>query len=364
MLVFCYVANLRFDVILYARVVNGIRKYFYDESNIDLNLKQRIKSLPQSPQLPSYYERSYFVPVVLVFGLMNSLYFLLGYYILAKNYIFYIRREYIFAGILLAGLILHVGIYFLFSRHRELSYLKSNILGVDIDGVLNKHREHFCGLLFEKTGKEIRPEQITIIPVHEHPSLGITRSHEREVFNDPKYWAEMPVVEGAVDNIRKLQNAFKLKIYLFTHRPWPDAERQEEVLRYNQQFRGCIKDPTRMGKEPLRQITIEWLNRSNFVYNKFFFEKGNDYSSDPRGEFRNRFYIARKKKIRFFVEDDYEKAIKLSYICDIVFLYSHPYNERDNSLSEDINKLRENLPSNVVRVKNWDEIYKGIRRFS
>jgi len=116
--------------------------------------------------------------------------------------------------------------------------------------------------------------------------------------------------------------------------------------------------------DPLRQITKEWLEKHNFLCRKLIFEKGNDYSSDPRGKFRNRFYLARKKKIRFFAEDDLEKAVKLSYICDLIFLFSHPYNEPDENLPIDINKLRENLPSNIIKVKNWTEIYQQIRRLS
>lgn len=65
--------------------------------------------------------------------------------------------------------------------------------------------------------------------------------------------------------------------------------------------------------------------------------------------FKNRFYESSKKNIRFFVEDDLRKAIKLSYICDFIFLLDHPYNQERN------------LPNNVFRVKSWEEIYRKIR---
>jgi len=35
-LVMIYIANLRMDAILYARTVNGIRKYFFDNAKTDL----------------------------------------------------------------------------------------------------------------------------------------------------------------------------------------------------------------------------------------------------------------------------------------------------------------------------------------
>jgi hypothetical protein len=179
-----------------------------------------------------------------------------------------------------------------------------------------------------------------------------------------------------------------LKIFIFTCRPWPDVESTEQLIDVLTKFiKKSQQASSRMlllrlftkGKllhkykfikniinwlkeEPLILITKRWLKNHNFKCDKFVFEKGNDYSSDPRGKFRNRFYIGRKKKLRFFVEDDLEKAIKLSYICDVVFLLSHPYNEPNEKLPPEINKLRENFPSNIIRVKNWNEIYQHARR--
>jgi len=361
--VFCYITNLRLDTILYARVVNGIRKYFYDESNIDINQKNRIRVLAQSPELPQYYEKTYFLPVVVVFAIINSLYLSFGCYVFFKNYWSLFIPCFFFIS--------HWGIYFWYARHREHAYLKSNILGVDIDGVLNKHRDIFCSLLLEKTGRKIKPEEITVIPVHELPSLEVTREDEREVFNDPSYWKKMPVIDEAAENLRKLRNIFKLKIYIFTYRPWPDTK--DKIGEYIKEFLDeCensltkyiflflfylispIKKLLKLFKEkPLKQITKEWLKQNKFKYNNFIFEKGNDYSSDPRGRFNNRFYVARKKKIRYFVEDDLEKAIKLSYICDFVFLFDQPYNQTTEKIS-----------ANIIRVKSWNEIYKKIRKLS
>jgi len=375
--VFCYIVNLRLDVVLYARVVNGIRKFFYDEFDEDINLKSRWRTLPQSPQFPPYFERSFFLPVVFVFGIMNSLYFLFGNYVINYAYPNWIG----IATTLYFSL--HFLIYGWYSQHREHEYLKSNILGIDIDGVINKHREHFCNILENNIGKKIKPEKILIIPVHEQSSLKIQREDERKVFNDPKYWTDMPVIENAAEKIRNLRNIYKFKIFIFTYRPWPDIEGKQELIEKIRLFYQSSKGFTlllvllkigirlkfkwlieKLKEEPLKLITKQWLKENGILYDKFIFEKGNDYSSDPRVRFNNRFYISRQKKIRFFVEDDHEKAIKLSYICDVVFLLSHPYNEPNKALSDDINKLRENLSSNIIRVKNWNEIYQHIRRLS
>lgn len=366
--VFLFITSLRMDTLLYARVVNGIRKIFYDEWDKDVNAKLRLRVLPQSPQLPGYFEERFFLPVVFVFAVMNTLY---GGF--ASHILFGAGFWFIYETTLL--FFLHFMFYWSYCNHRETAYLRSNILGIDIDGVLNKHREQFCLLLSQKSGKKLRPNDITVIPVHEDPALGVTREDERQVFNDPKYWANMGLIEEAPDTIRKLSNHFSLKTYIFTYRPWPDTERKEDMIRYRKEFlRHCGRlfslGATLLGwacqgrLDPLRRITEKWLRQNNFSYGRLIFERGNDFSSDPRARFKNRFYLSRKKKIRFFVEDDAEKARKLSYICDVVLLLSQPYNEPNENLPPETNELRENLPSNIIRVKDWMQIYREIRRLS
>jgi hypothetical protein len=60
----------------------------------------------------------------------------------------------------------HFVIYTVIVRHREFEYLRSSAIGVDIDGVLNKHREKFCEMLKAKLGKSIQPDQIKVLPQH------------------------------------------------------------------------------------------------------------------------------------------------------------------------------------------------------
>ncbi|HEX7320180.1 MAG TPA: hypothetical protein VF399_07485 [bacterium] len=388
-LVSIYIINHRFDAILYARTVNGIRKYFYDNSKIDINFKLHMRSLPQCPYIPKYYEPWFFFPVVMVFAIINSLYACAALYIFLnipasndlKSLSFGIGCMIIYVCLWL----IHTLIYEILARRRETKYLKSNILGIDIDGVLNKHREQFCNLLREKTNNiiSIKPEDIHYMPVHKDPNLNVTRDHELAVFNDPQYWKDMPIIEHAYDSIRDLRNKFKLKIYVFTWRGWPEHSNEQELLQYIDIFLGVcnsfsfsrllfkilrilsLKKYIILKKEiPLKQITNEWLKANQIKYDRLIFEKGNDYSSDPRGHFNNRFYLSREKNIRFFVEDDIEKAVKLSYICDVVFLLSHPYNEPLECLPDKEKEMRNNLPSNIIRVQNWKEIYDHIKRIS
>lgn len=442
--VFCYVLNLRLDAILYARAVNGIRKFFYDTSDIDIIYKLSMRTLPQSPSLPHYFEKSYFLPVVFVFLIINTFYANLALYTLST--VFYVNnaidfvyislqvfwgltlvvstiflicrrisipllllliivtctsfiplptisgtywvsqydiyRIMIFFICALILIILHLKIYTLYAHHRETEYLRSNIIGVDIDGVLNEHRKPFCDFLFKKTKKNIAPSDINVYPVHEHPTLNVHEDEARAVFNEPQYWYSMLGDLTASYYLNKLRNMFRLKVHIFTYRAWPDIRRKEKIpsliknfLKYCQCvtlrkviFHLIIHIPVikhllvYFKEEPLKQITTEWLAKNNIKYDKFLFERGNDSTSDPIGEFRNRMFMAKKNKIKFFVEDDVEKAKKLSYICDIVFLVSHPYNEPDDKISHYLNELRRNLPTNIIRVDNWLEIFQHIRR--
>lgn len=372
LLIFCYITNMRLDAILYARVVNSIRKFFYDKSNIRINLKLHIRTLPQSPKLPEYFETAYFFPVVVIFGIINGVYLFLAFYLLHIDTNFSLLA--IFLLSLIFSIFLHLGIYKLYSNYRETKYLILNNVGVDIDGVLNKHRLHFCKLLDKKINKKIDPEEIIIIPVHECPSLDISGEDEIKVFNDPEYWTNMPSVDKASDYIEKIRDNFKIKIYIFSWRPWPFTKNKAELFEYKEKFlKNCknlsiknriLKMLCKFRVDSMKQITKEWLKKNNIYYDKLIIEKRNVYSFNLRGKFKNRFYFAKKFKIKFFIEDDLEKAIKLSYICDVVFLFSQPYNEPNANLPQDINKLRMNFPSNIIRVNNWSEIYEHIKRLS
>ena len=404
-LVTLYIVNLRMDAILYARTVNGIRKHFYDEAKLDVNSKLRMRTLPQTPTLPGYFE-SYFLPVVISFAIFNVVYFFIGISIffaplpkiseissfsaVAKLLSIFPIWIWIVALFFFS---LHLTAYWWIARRRELTYLKSYSVGVDIDGVLSKHREHFCRLLYSLTGKQLNPDAILRIPVHEDPNLGITEDDEKTVFDSQQYWSEMPCAESAALSIRKLRNGLKLKIYIFTYRPFPSEKTRQnkdamkewrdtalrvykdsnfflpKMLNKRKQYgklHTCLEKTIgkvmsiRMGAEKLRIIGIRpidiitkcWLQKNEIEYDAITIERGSEDVADPQGHFRNRFYVSRKKKIRFFVEDDAEKANKLAYICEIVFLIEQPYNKN------------EKLPSNVVRVGSWDELYRQIRKYS
>lgn len=382
--VLLYLVNLRMDALLYARTVNALRKHFYDKSPMELDVKISKRELPQTASQPSYLEWRYFGPVVSAIAIFNTFY-LFG----AAGLITALNVDNVSWLIVLAYslpisvvfLSAHFIAYWCYARHREHAYLRSYILGVDICGVLNEHRPRFCEVLRDTTGKRIDPEDITVVPVHEHPSLGITRKDEIKVFNEPEYWAKMSPTSSSNERLRSMRNAFKLKVILFTHRPWPNTaemgqEEEKQTLNKwkkaaSEYYRRLVENgqisEVKLLKHPLYWLRmkfaitpIEWVTRSwlechRFEFDRLVIEKASDDVAEPQVHLVNRFYISRREKIRFFVEDILEKAIKLAYICDVVFLFDHPYNR---------NPEGKELPSNIVRVKSWEEIYKEIRRLS
>lgn len=388
-----YIINLRFDVILYARTVNAIRKYFYDRGDIDSINILRLRVLPQSPYKPSYFERAYFSPVILTFGFFNSLYAEIPYITFRgfSGNIFdalFLKDNAVELIVFFVALcLLHLIVYYLYARHREYSYLQANGIGVDIDGVLNSHREQFCKFLSEKTGINIQPEQIKTLPVHEDAVLNVSRENEFSVFNDPTYWSSMPAPDDVAPSLQKLRNALQVKVHLFTHRPWPDltgSSHPENTLITDEWHREAARVIDRSDQsygvvrllkkyalgagliQPISVITKCWLRDKDIPYNSLTIERGNENLANPNTKYRNRFNIARKKNIRYFVEDDWEKAVKLAYICDVVFLIDHPYNQqKDDETRTHLNQMvLGQLPNNVIRVSSWSEIYKLVRQMT
>lgn len=373
-----WVIVLRMDGVLYARTVNGIRKYFYNKINKDFERIIKTKVLPHATTKPRYFEPSFFGPVIFCFGIINATYFSFGYTILSfggdiekitKN-IF--TKTPIISFVLF--ILLQILLYYWFVYKREFSYLKSSIIGVDIDGVLNKHREKFCELLKKNTGKDLLPENVTIIPVHENPKLNISREDEKKVFNDPEYWITLSEIDGAIETLNKIKNLFHLKVFIFTYRDWPQSKNEENYIK-NEWKENIRSYYNRLGlnnliqrieildfcifKKNIDKITRLWLFENGIEFPRSFkkhnndvkliIEKGYEEITEPYQMFRNRFYESSKNNIKFFVEDDLRKAIKLSYICDFIFLFDQPYNQEKN------------LPNNVFRVKSWEEIYRKIR---
>jgi len=396
-----HVIGMRMDALLYARTINAIRKYFFDtDKKMDFQDRLSVRVLPQSPRLPPYFEGLFFGPVIIAFALINSFFMalslatigeIIGALDIATLGLNVLLTPPVFFGSFFFFVLHGLGYAFL-TRYREDRYLRSNIIGVDIDGVLNCHRNHFCRILEKTTGKSIDPDQITAIPVRSCDGLDVTEEDEIGVFNTPSYWTEMPSREYAASTLRKLRNGFRLKVHIFTSRPWPylalmnanekkhvketwtraTKEFADQAVKYSKLARPLMIAwqaialfawkilPDRMTGilggsplDPIVRITRLWLLNKGFAYDKILVEKASDNASDPRAHIRNRFHEARTRQIRYFVEDDPIKAKKLAFICDVIFLINQPYNQSEVE-----------FPGNIIRVESWNEIYEHLKALS
>lgn len=337
-----YVINLRCDAILYARAVNGLRNYFIEKAKIPYYNDRLYRVLPRNKELPAYLEHTYFLAVVIVFAIINSfaLYLSMTFFYQYSPISWLYYAQFISPVVFL---FLHYVIYLSIAYHRENDYLRSRIIGIDIDGVLNKHREHFCKFLEKEVNITIKPENIKKIPVHECSQLALTNQNEKAVFHSVDYWKKMPVADGASDYVKKIRNMLQYKIYIFTARPWPDFPSLDHnvSLKYKKQWKGV-----KIGK-----LTKKWLKKKKIPVDKFILEANT--ASEVRTGIKNRFTLCKSKKIDIFVEDQVENALRLCPMCRVVFLIKHPYNE------EAI--IKNFLPSNIIPVDNWKDIYHFMR---
>jgi uncharacterized HAD superfamily protein len=368
-----YVTNIRCDTLLYARTVNGIRNHFYGFSSLKFHEELDVRVLPKSVRHPPYYEGSYFLFVVLLFASIGIIYFGGGWYVYwqAMGH----DLQWWFFASLVAGAAGHVMLYRVLTNWREGMYPRQNVIGVDIDGVLNRHRHQFAFYLHQYTEKHIDPDLITHIPVHEIPGTTVTSADEHAVFNSADYWETMPVSEPSpAEWLRKIRNSLGYKIWIFTYRPWPQGRsipqgkadsywaRWHDYVQWMNAWdlkwwdrftRWCAEGgvPIPYADFSIRVITRRWLRRAGIPYHKLIVERGNTDTPDPQSRSRNRFVLSRNHRIRAFVEDDLTKARKLAQVCEVVFLIDQPYNKCNEA----------SLPNNVVRVDGWPQVFQIMR---
>jgi hypothetical protein len=229
-------------------------------------------------------------------------------------------------------------------------------------------------VLADRAKKTLDPAAIIRLPVHEIPACAVDVLDERAVFNWPAYWSQMPVMPGAVECMRKIRDELGYNIWIFTNRPWPHPEwyKPEDAQEYRCSWdaaswwsRYAFNQPLRwlehrlakwrfpefVGFRPMRSVTKAWLRNHGFRYDRLIVERGTINTRDPLFLTRNRFVTSARKEIRAFVEDDVNKAKRLSRVCETVFVIDQPYN-RDET----------DLPKNIVRVKAWSEVCRYLRR--
>jgi len=110
-----YIINLRLDALLYARAVNGIRRYFYDNSPLSSEEIKKYRVLPALTTKPAFFELRFFFPVVTVFGILNSTYLSLGLFLLTDNW-------WLLWIVFALSMTSHFGTYWYLAEHRNKEY--------------------------------------------------------------------------------------------------------------------------------------------------------------------------------------------------------------------------------------------------
>ncbi|WP_445749861.1 hypothetical protein [Polaribacter sp.] len=383
--VYIYIINIRLDALLYARTVNKTRRYFYEKSSLLIEDFDSFLNLPITASKPKYFESSFFIPLLSVFAIINCGFLVCGFCmkVLKSNYL--INWEYFDFPITKPKIILltatffllHWFVYYLLSNLKNNYYLKYYRIGVDIDGVLNNQTDHFIKYLRKITDIEISAKSIKELPVHLNKNIGVSLKDEKCVFNAKEYWENLKIRPNTSLRINEFQKRFGYKILFFSYRDWPQYENEIE----KKEIETIIKNAgfTPLKNNEIISITKEWLKKNgievvlsngflnrvksffkNFVFSNktLTIEMGNPYISDNRFfnftnksiRNNNRFQSASINGFRFFVDDTPENAIKLSNLCDYVFLFEEPYNK-------DVL-----MPKNVIRVKSWNDIYRHLKK--
>jgi len=319
-------SNLWFDQVLYARQVNGIRGYFARRSGASFSELSALRVLPITTSKPTYSSAVYFGWVALAAAFINAAYSGFAVFLLMKGNTAYLSPPFGDMIVALNGVIKpwaassltllivlggNLVLYWRLAVYRERTYLQSQAIGIDIDGVLNMHREQFVTFLRKHTGKEVKPEGLVCLPVRKCAGLNITKRDEVTVFNDPEYWTQMPVDPNALSGIQAISRLFpRTQIRVYTHRPWPDyrglSAQELEVCqaRWKGEF-GLARS--------MKRITRDWLLSRGFQFDHIFVEERTS-SEDTR------FAHAQDGVLRVFIEDDAINARRLAAMCDKVIL--------------------------------------------
>lgn len=347
-LVIAYLSSLRSEALLYARQINRIRNVLYTKGILGETIEEinKQKILFSQDKKPNYNDMSQFFYIVLVLGFLSAFYTSFGVYKLIRIFTNFSCIQGILSISLGCGILMLI-ISFLIYRciciynENGTNYYK-RIIGVDIDGVLNKHEETFVKIFNEQNSNgedsiQISADQIITLPVHE--SGIIDREREQRVFKTVDYWEKQVLTDDAKQYlIEEIRNKLGFKPYIFTWRHW---KVKETLTGKNTCF--CMKRHTK-----------KWLRKNKIKFKKIFFEKGNVDRpiSLWSAKYKTRYYYAQKYRIRYFVEDNYDNAEKLSHICEYVFLVDHAYNQTKD------------MPYNIIRVSDWKEIHSWIKKLS
>ncbi len=332
LVVIAYLSSLRAEALLYARQINRIRSIVYT-SGIVGRKKEEIhnnKILLSQDRKPEYFDTNQFLYIVIVLGMFSAFYVSFGVYKFLPHFLSCKNVLYLLiscaCAVIMGAFSLLIYLTVCNKNENGSIYFKRRI-GVDIDGVLNKHEETFVEICNQLNKTSLKVTDITSLPVHYTEKISLAQ--EQNVFKTKEYW-ERQIPEDNVEHylIQEIKNKYGYKPYIFTLRDWNVCQNiSGEKVSYN-----------------IKRETKKWLKKIGIKYKKIRFEKGN--VDRPVSLFHLKYWT----RFHFFVEDNTVNAEKLSHICEYVFLLNHNYNQDDS------------LPYNVIRVSNWKEIYEWIKK--
>lgn len=310
-----YLADLRFESLLYARSVNKIRFLINSNATFGYSPQEQISFINHNsvllaqPRKPNFFDTNQFLWIVLGLGVINSFYLTYSVRIFFPVIIGINLTKFWFIVVAVLFSLVHVFVYYCKSqKHEEGSIYFKNIIGLDIDGVISNQIAQFVKFYNLQNEEKITQEDITTLPVHK--SGVISQESERNVFYDEEYWKTMEIFPLAKKTLSQLRNNGFI-ISLFTSRPWvlPNAE--------------------------LQSLTRDWLTTNQIEFDNLNFDNKRS----------TRINKAQSMKIKYFIEDDLDKAEKLCAICKAVFLVDYKYNQ-----------VADVLPYNLIRIQNLSEI--------
>lgn len=314
-----YLADLRFESLLYARSVNKIRFSIYSEEvdrllpSEQIAFINRASILIAQPKKPNYYDTNQFLWIVLGLGVIDSFYLTYSIRVFLPIILGLDLTKYWFIFVMVIFCLGHVLGYFLKSKNHESGsiYFK-NIIGSDIDGVISNQSAQFVKFYNMVKKDQITQEDIVTLPVHKAGK--VSPEDEKKVFYQTNYWKTLELLPGVKDALSQFRKG-GYRILLFTSRPW------------------------KLTDENLKSITRKWLKGYQIKYKSLTFDNKKT----------TRFLKAQNLKIKYFIEDDLLKAVKLCSVCKAVFLVDYKYNQSDTK-----------TPYNLIRVKDLSEVVELI----
>ena len=341
--ILAYLADLRFESLQYARAVNHIRSIFFtQQSEHELSSKQHYfcnnTVLIGQRAKPNYYDTNQFIYIVAALSTIDSYYLASGIrgmlIDLGARFQQFYFQDWVVCLFCAFIFVMFIVAHFLMYRIKAWKYeldlpLFNPIIGTDIDGVIGDQLNQFIKYFNVLNEKQISEADITTLPVHRAGK--ISRVEEEKVFHTREYWETMPFMIDCIQELGDLRDKLGYKIEYFTSRPWA-------ITGFD-----------------LEKETLNWLQKSKLpMSKKVLFERGNSHLPVRFADAwnRNRIRIAQKSKIKYFIEDDLDKALLLSNTCKAVFLFDYAYN-----------RTIVPLPFNVFRVTSWKQVFDLIKKF-